>query len=282
MQILKEPDCLRESVAQARGAARTIALVPTMGNLHAGHMALVAAARERAEFVITSIFVNPLQFGPNEDLEAYPRTFDEDCELLRSGGCDAVFAPSVEAVYGNDTEQQSRIHVPGVSDNYCGASRPGHFDGVATIVCKLLNLCNPDLACFGLKDYQQFLVIQKMVRDLAMNVQIVGVEIVREENGLAMSSRNGYLSPEQRQQAAAIHQCLQTTASELRSGNRNFQAMEASARTLLEQAGLKADYYAICNASNLQAATPDDHKLAILAAAYLGRSRLIDNLRLTL
>ncbi|MCI5106246.1 MAG: pantoate--beta-alanine ligase [Pseudomonadales bacterium] len=282
MQILNEPDCLRAAVAQARAAGKTVALVPTMGNLHAGHMALVAAARKQADFVITSIFVNPLQFGPNEDLEAYPRTFDEDCKLLQSDGCDAVFAPSVEAIYGNNTEQQSRIHVPGVSDNYCGASRPGHFDGVATIVCKLLNLCSPDLAFFGLKDYQQFLVIQKMVRDLAMNVQIAGVEIVREENGLAMSSRNGYLSPEQRQQAAAIHQCLQATAAELRSGNRNFQALEASARTLLEQAGLQADYYAICNASNLQAATPGDDRLVILAAAYLGPSRLIDNLRLTL
>ncbi len=282
MQILNDPAHLLECVELAKADGKTVALVPTMGNLHAGHMALVTAAREKADFVITSIFVNPLQFGPNEDLEAYPRTFDDDCRLLESGGCDAVFAPSVEAIYGDDRKLQSRIHVPGVSENYCGASRPGHFDGVATIVCKLLNLCSPDLACFGLKDYQQFLVIEKMVKDLAINVDIIGVEIVREENGLAMSSRNGYLSPAQRQQAAAIHQCLQTTASQLRSGNKAYQALEARARESLEAAGLQPDYYAICNACDLRAATADDQNLVILAAAFLGPSRLIDNLRLTL
>lgn len=252
-----------------------------MGNLHAGHMQLIIQAKARCDFVISTIFVNPLQFGPSEDLDAYPRTLDADRRLLEEHGCDALFAPSVEEVYGSDMEQQTTIHVPVISDNYCGSSRPGHFDGVATVVCKLLNLVEPDVALFGLKDYQQFLVIKKMVADLALPVQIAGVETVREPSGLAMSSRNGYLDQNQKDSAVAIHDSLQSTAEALHSGNKDFPSLEQKAVETMRNAGLKPDYFAICHAETLQAAKADDTELVILAAAFVGPSRLIDNLRLS-
>ena len=282
MQLLTDSRELRKVIAGQRSNNHSIGLVPTMGNLHAGHLRLVAEALSRCDFVVSTIFVNPLQFGPNEDLDAYPRTLEADRELLEEQGCNILFAPSVAEIYDSDLGKQTTIHVPVLSDNYCGASRPGHFDGVATVVCKLFNLVTPDIAFFGLKDYQQFLVIRKMVADLAMPIQIEGVETVREKSGLAMSSRNGYLNTEQKHSAASLYQCLQTSAQALRSGDKNFDDLERSARNKLLEAGLEPDYYAICNAESLQPARPDDKSLVILAAAFIGPSRLIDNIRIQL
>jgi len=281
MQFIKDSQNLRTLVSGLRAENKVVGLAPTMGNLHAGHMRLITQARSRCDFVISTIFVNPLQFGPSEDLDAYPRTLDADRQLLEEHGCDALFAPSVEEIYGSDMEQQTIIHVPGVSENYCGSSRPGHFDGVATVVSKLLNLVGPDIAFFGLKDYQQFLVIQKMVIDLALPVQIAGVETVREPSGLAMSSRNGYLDQKQKESAVAIHDSLQSTAEALRSGNKDFPSLEQKAMAAIQDAGLRPDYFAICHAETLKPAQTDDAELVILAAAFIGPSRLIDNLRLS-
>ncbi len=282
MRLVTESKYLRALVAEQRSNGNTVGLVPTMGNLHAGHMQLVTEARQQCDFVISTIFVNPLQFGPTEDLDAYPRTLEADKNLLAENGCNVLFAPSVEEIYGTDPRQQTTIHVPGITEKYCGASRPGHFDGVATVVCKLFNLSNPDVAFFGLKDYQQFLVIKKLVRDLGLAVELKGVETVREASGLAMSSRNGYLSKQERKNAASIYHCLQNTASALASGNKAFSELEAQAITALREDGLEPDYYAICNAENLAAASSKDRNLVILAAARIGASRLIDNLRLTI
>lgn len=282
MKTISETAALRAEVDKQRRSGKRIGLVPTMGNLHAGHLALVSAALAASDVVVTSIFVNPLQFGPGEDLAAYPRTLQEDQKILTRAGCQLLFAPPVSEIYSGDASDQTLVHVPGVSENYCGASRPGHFDGVATVVCKLFNIVAPDKAFFGLKDYQQFLVIRKMVADLALPVAVEGVEIVREESGLAMSSRNGYLEPEQKAHAAMIYRCLQDTAQAIKNGSRDYENLQQQAIRILEESGLRADYFAICRATDLQPASVTDSDLAILAAAYAGKSRLIDNIRFSL
>lgn len=279
MQAFSESDTLRQALQEQRAAGRRIALVPTMGNLHGGHLALVEQARQAADFVVTSIFVNPLQFGPGEDLDAYPRSLESDRKLLADHGCDALFLPEVAEMYGDDLATQTRVQVPGISENYCGRSRPGHFDGVATVVSKLFNIVAPDVAFFGLKDYQQFLVIKKMVSDLKMPIHIKGVEIVRADNGLALSSRNNYLSEAEKLQATAIYRTLCATRDAILAGRSDFSELEAAASQALLEAGLRPDYFAICRAADLRPAEPADQALAILAAAWLGRSRLIDNLR---
>ncbi len=281
MQRISDRQTLRTVRQALREAGKTVALVPTMGNLHDGHLELVKQARSRADFVITTIFVNPLQFGPGEDLDAYPRTLEADCEKLAAAACDAVFHPTMQEIYGDlPLAEQTVIHVPGVSENYCGKSRPGHFDGVATVVNKLFNLTLPEIAVFGLKDYQQFLVISKMVADTCMPVSLHGVEIVRESSGLAMSSRNGYLSPEQKSQAAVLYQTLKQTQQSLVAGERDLQQLTDQAMTSISAAGLTPDYFAICAADTLKPATANDRELVILTAAYVGKSRLIDNIRL--
>lgn len=282
MKTLTETATLRAELEALRMAGKRIGLVPTMGNLHAGHLALVKAALAISDVVVATIFVNPLQFGPQEDLDAYPRTLQADQSLLTEEGCHLLFAPPVSEIYGSEAADQTLVHVPGVSENYCGQSRPGHFDGVATVVCKLFNIISPDQAFFGLKDYQQFLVIQKMVRDLAMTVDVRGVEIVREESGLAMSSRNGYLDTEQRILAASIYRRLLSTADAIQHGARDYAELQRLAIHELEQAGLQPDYFSICRAADLQPASTEDSELAILAAAYVGKSRLIDNIRFSL
>jgi len=253
-----------------------------MGNLHAGHMELVKTAKASTDCVVSTIFVNPLQFGANEDLNAYPRTLEADKNKLIALDCDFLFAPSVEDLLGAYPQQQSRIHVPGLSEGFCGSSRPGHFDGVATVVNKLINIVQPDKAFFGLKDYQQFLVIRKMVSDLALDVKIIGVETLRAESGLALSSRNNYLGAEQQQTAALIYRCLIDTAASIKAGDRDYNNLETSARDRLAGAGIKPDYFSICNAINLQAAAESESQFVILAAAYIGPSRLIDNIRFEL
>jgi pantoate--beta-alanine ligase len=273
---------LRAAVAAARAEGQRVGFVPTMGNLHSGHVALITEACQRADFVVASIFVNPLQFGPNEDLDSYPRTLAADQEKLQQAGCDLLFAPTVAQMYPGGTSVQTRVSVPELSEELCGASRPGHFEGVATVVSKLFNLVQPDLAVFGQKDYQQLAVIRAMVRDLNMPIEIVGQPTVRADDGLALSSRNGYLSPEQRQIAPAIYRSLNALARALEAGERNFQALMSEQRKQIVDSGMRLDYLEIRHADTLRAAAPDDRELVILAAAYLGSTRLIDNLRVSL
>ena len=269
---------LRAAVARARSEGKRIGLVPTMGNLHAGHVALVSKAAQRADFVVASIFVNPLQFGAGEALDNHPRTLAADQEKLLAAGCNLLFAPSVEEIYPDGMAGQTLVSVPGVSEGLCGASRPGHFDGVATVVTKLFNMVQPDLAIFGEKDFQQLAVIRKLVRDLNLPIQILGEPIVRAADGLALSSRNGYLSAEQRAVAPQLYRVLSELASALRSGRTDHAALLAEAAAQLSAAGFAPDYLEIRNPLTLRPATAADRQLVILAAARLGTTRLIDNL----
>ncbi len=269
------PEALRRALA---GGTGRVAFVPTMGNLHEGHLALVRRARALGDRVVVSIFVNPLQFDRAEDLAAYPRTPEEDAALLEAEGVDLLFLPGVEALYPEGMARHTRVEVPGVSEELCGAARPGHFTGVATIVCKLFNLVQPDVAVFGKKDYQQLLVIRKMVSDLAMPVAIEGVETVREADGLAMSSRNGYLTREERRRAPALYRTLRETAEALAAGAGDYASLEAEGRRKLEAAGMRPDYFEIRRAADLETPGPGERALVVLAAAFLGRARLIDNL----
>jgi len=269
---------LRKELKVARASGKSIGLVPTMGSLHSGHLELVKTAKAKSDHVVCSIFVNPLQFGPNEDLEAYPRSLADDQKKLIAEGCACLYAPSVTEIYGLNLSNQTLIHVPGLSDIFCGSSRPGHFSGVATIVSKLFNIVQPDSAYFGLKDYQQFLIIQKLAQDLSHDIVIVGVETQREESGLALSSRNNYLSSEQRKNASLIYQCLVETAKKVKHGGVNFSILEEAAKDRLIDAGIEPEFFSICNAENLQIATELDRQIVILVAAQVGPSRLIDNI----
>ncbi|WP_339683695.1 pantoate--beta-alanine ligase [uncultured Pseudoalteromonas sp.] len=279
MQSITEIKSLRSQIKAWRQAGLSIALVPTMGNLHLGHFSLVEKAKMIADKVVVSIFVNPMQFGANEDLDNYPRTLDEDKHGLADLETDIVFTPSVETIYPNGLAAQSFVDVPDISLGYCGGSRPGHFRGVATVVTKLFNLVQPDYACFGEKDFQQLQVIKTMARDLSIPVEVIGVSTMREVSGLAMSSRNGYLSNEQKDSATALFKVLNNCAEQLKSGNTDFATLEETAKQSLQQAGLKPDYFSIAQRDTLKAATLDDNKFVILAAAYLGSVRLIDNLQ---
>ncbi|MDH0896064.1 MULTISPECIES: pantoate--beta-alanine ligase [unclassified Pseudomonas] len=278
MNTVKTVVELRAAVARARGDGKRVAFVPTMGNLHEGHVALVEKAGQRADFVVASIFVNPLQFGPSEDLARYPRTLAADQEKLVAAGCHLLFHPEVDEMYPHGQEGQTRVSVPGVSEGLCGASRPGHFEGVATVVTKLFNMVQPDIAVFGEKDFQQLAVIRTLVRDLNMPVQIIGEPTVRAEDGLALSSRNGYLSAEQRAQAPALHRTLRQLAEAIRGGERNFAQLVESGKGSLLSAGLRPDYLEIRESVGLRPAHAEDTRLVILAAAFLGTTRLIDNL----
>ena len=282
MNTVKTVRELRAAVARARSDGKRIGFVPTMGNLHSGHAALVAKAAQRVDFVVASIFVNPLQFGAGEDLDKYPRTLAADQEKLLDAGCHLLFAPSVEEMYPDGMTGQTRVSVPQLSEGLCGASRPGHFEGVATVVSKLFNMVQPDLAVFGQKDYQQLAVIRALVHDLNMPIQIIGEPTVRADDGLALSSRNGYLSPEQRAIAPALYRSLQQIAQAIRGGERDYPKLLAEQQQQLEAAGLRRDYLEIRHAKNLRPATAEDRDLVILVAAYLGSTRLIDNLHLNL
>jgi len=260
---------------------RPIALVPTMGNLHAGHLALVREARRVAGRTLVSIFVNPMQFAPNEDFGSYPRTLERDRELLEAEDADLLFAPSVQAVYPNGPQGRTRVEVPGLSNILCGASRPGHFAGVATVVCKLFNMTQPDIAVFGEKDFQQLLVIRRMVEDLYLPVEIRGAATVREPDGLAMSSRNGYLSPQERVRAPVLYRALCRAGERLRQGLAADEVERMGAKNIAV-AGLRSDYFSVRRVSDLQPTTSSDRELVVLTAAYLGATRLIDNLRVSL
>lgn len=273
---------LRQALAKARQDGKRIALVPTMGNLHAGHISLVKTANQHSDFIVVSIFVNPMQFGPDEDLDKYPRTLPADQACLLEAGCDLLYTPSVEEIYPNGMQHQTCVHVPIVSEGLCGGSRPGHFDGVATVVNKLLNIVSPDVAVFGEKDFQQLAVIRKMVRDLNIPVEIVGAPIVRAEDGLALSSRNGYLDERQREAAPQLHRTLQWVGEQLQSGELPVEAILEEAKRQCEAAGMRLDYLEVRDPLTLGPARTDDRQLIILAAAYLGNTRLIDNLTVDL
>ncbi|MBH0040165.1 MULTISPECIES: pantoate--beta-alanine ligase [unclassified Pseudoalteromonas] len=279
MQSITEIRSLRSQIKAWRQAGLSVALVPTMGNLHRGHFSLVEKAKNLADKVVVSIFVNPMQFGANEDLDNYPRTLNEDKQGLAELGTDIVFTPSVDTIYPNGLGAQSFVDVPDISLGYCGGSRPGHFRGVATIVTKLFNLVQPDYACFGEKDFQQLQVIKTMARDLSIPVEVIGVPTMREVSGLAMSSRNGYLSDDQKATATVLFKALNTCAEQLKSGEKDFVKLEISAKQSLELAGLKPDYFEIAQRDTLKTATIEDTQFVILAAAYFGGVRLIDNIQ---
>ncbi|MGD8429077.1 MAG: pantoate--beta-alanine ligase [Ectothiorhodospiraceae bacterium] len=278
MQIVRHINEMRVHARDWHEQRRQVGFVPTMGNLHAGHLALVEEARERCDHVVVSIFVNPTQFGPSEDYGAYPRTLEEDCAKLEPYGVDVVFAPSVEEMYPDGGGLRTTVDVPGLSDILCGATRPGHFRGVATVVAKLFNIVTPDLAIFGRKDYQQFLVIRLMVRDLNLPVQVVGAPVARAPSGLALSSRNAYLTEQELATAPTLYATLQEAAASLREGRRDFAAIEARGRARLDGAGMKPDYFSVRRRADLGMPEESDSDLVVLAAAYLGRARLIDNL----
>lgn len=275
MQILRDLPGLRKEIAELRVTGR-VALVPTMGALHAGHMALIGEARRYAHHVVASIFVNPTQFGPNEDLDAYPRQEEQDAAMLEAHGCALLWAPEVATMYPQGFA--SSVHVTGVSEGLCGGARPGHFDGVATVVLKLFNQVRPDVALFGEKDYQQLAVIRRMVRDLDLPVDIIGVQTQRDADGLALSSRNAYLTHDDRISARALPRILGETAQAIREGAEVAGALEA-ARAKLSSAGFtQIDYVALCDAQTLKPLLALNHSARLLAAARIGATRLIDNI----
>ena len=280
MITLNDVAGLRSQVEQWRRGGN-VAFVPTMGNLHAGHLSLVKEARKLADRVIVSIFVNPLQFGEGEDFDSYPRTLESDSEMLSSEGTDLLFAPPVEVMYAKPQAEQTRVEVPGLSDLLCGASRPGHFVGVATVVCKLFNMVQADIALFGKKDFQQLMVIRRMVEDLAMPVKIIGVETMRESDGLAMSSRNGYLTADERATAPVLYRVMQGAAAKLQQGEDDYPELARQASEELNANGFRADYFAVRRAVDLAVPDSGERDLVILAAAYLGKARLIDNLEVS-
>lgn len=280
MQTLTSIKALQEVVKQQRLAGRKIGFVPTMGNLHDGHLSLVRKAKQLSDFVVTSIFVNPLQFGAGEDLDNYPRTLETDSKQLELQGNDIVFVPSVAEMYPRGMSSQTQVSVPQLSETLCGASRPGHFDGVTTVVTKLFNMVQPDLAVFGEKDFQQLSIIRKMADDLCMPIEIVGVPTGRAADGLALSSRNGYLTADERLIAPELNKIIQSCKDAILSGSTDFSDLEASAKQGLQAAGFKPDYFAIRDSSTLTEVTKHTQEIAILAAARLGATRLIDNTRL--
>ncbi len=279
MQTVDTRSALRDQVAQWRLSGETLAFVPTMGNLHAGHLTLLAKAREVADRVVASIFVNPLQFGPFEDYDQYPRTPDSDERMLTEMGVDLLFAPRVKEMYPLGREQGTKVEVPGISDILCGMQRPGHFVGVATVVTKLFNLVQPDYAIFGEKDFQQLVVIRRMTLDLCLPVKVLGAPTHREADGLAMSSRNQYLTPQERAVAPTLHQTISDVARDIREGRSDFADLCDWAAARLAESGFRPHYVEVRDADDLGKAHSDSEELVVLAAAQLGRARLIDNVR---
>ncbi|EOZ0313382.1 pantoate--beta-alanine ligase [Escherichia coli] len=277
MLIIETLPLLRQQIRRLRMEGKRVALVPTMGNLHDGHMKLVDEAKARADVVVVSIFVNPMQFDRPEDLARYPRTLQEDCEKLNKRKVDLVFAPSVKEIYPNGTETHTYVDVPGLSTMLEGASRPGHFRGVSTIVSKLFNLVQPDIACFGEKDFQQLALIRKMVADMGFDIEIVGVPIMRAKDGLALSSRNSYLTAEQRKIAPGLYKVLSSIADKLQAGERDLDEIIAIAGQELNEKGFRADDIQIRDADTLLEVSETSKRAVILVAAWLGDARLIDN-----
>ena len=282
MLVVHTREELAEHIAEWRHHDEHIALVPTMGNLHKGHVALVDLAREHAERVIVTIFVNPTQFGKGEDFEDYPRTLERDKRRLKKTPADLIFAPAVETMYPFGLDLATKVVVPGLTDNFCGASRPGHFDGVTTVVARLFAMVMPDVAVFGQKDYQQQLVIRHLARDLSLPISVITGETVRDDDGLALSSRNAYLSDEERATAPLLFETLSRAGADLQSGRRDFVELEKESTKRLEDAGFKVDYFAVRRAQNLETPDRDCDELVLLVAAHLGQARLIDNIVVTI
>lgn len=278
MQRVETISALRAQIKAWRDHKQTIAFVPTMGNLHQGHLSLVRKARELADRVVVSIFVNPLQFDDKADLSAYPRTVKADIQLLSSVGCDVIFTPTIDVMYPKGMAPHTNVIVPNMNDKLCGLKRPGHFDGVATVVIKLLNIVQADIALFGEKDYQQLLLIKRLVRDLNLPVDILGAPTFREDSGLAMSSRNQYLTEQQREQASDLYQTLLSVKQRIEMGEQNFPALQLEAFAKLQGLGFDAEYIDIRRADDLAQAISGDKNLRILAAVRLGKARLIDNI----
>jgi len=282
LKIIRSITELQKQILQLKNQ-QSIGFVPTMGNLHQGHIDLVDCARVKADVVIVSIFVNPMQFGAGEDLDNYPRTLDADIEKLTAAGADILFTPDAAEIYTDDLSASTQVIVPKLTSLWCGASRPGHFDGVTTIVNKLFNLVQPDIAVFGQKDFQQLAIIRKMVSDLNIPVDIVGVATRREADGLAMSSRNGYLTPVERKIAPQLRQQLLSIEKQLKTDKLPvFNEIVEKAKATLNRAGLTSDYLGICRQSDLMPAEPGDRQLVVLAAAFLGNTRIIDNITIEL
>ena len=279
METVTTISAVRARVRAWHEAGLRVGFVPTMGNLHAGHMSLLAAARHRADRVVASVFVNPLQFGPNEDFARYPRTPVEDARLLVEGRCDLLFAPSVEEIYPDGCTQATLVSVRGLSEILCGAFRPGHFDGVATVVARLFGIVGAEVAVFGEKDYQQFMIVRRMALDLALPLEVIAAPTVRAGDGLALSSRNRYLSEEERSRAPAIHQALREAVQAIDAGAGDFALLEQAGRAALEHAGMRVDYFSVRAAADLAVPGGGHQELIVLTAARLGRARLIDNMR---
>lgn len=282
MQLIQDKQELQAQLSEWRVAGEHIALVPTMGNLHVGHVSLVDLAREHAERVVVTVFVNPTQFGEHEDFEGYPRTLERDTRRLRQIGADILFAPEVDTVYPFGIEHATLVSVPYLSENFCGSIRPGHFDGVTTVVARFFSLVQPAIAVFGQKDYQQQLVIRRMTEDLSLPIKIITAPTVREDDGLAMSSRNSYLSDEQRAVAPKLFETLKAIGDQLQAGQRNYDDLEGDASVALEAAGFVPDYVAIRRAEDLSMPDRDCDEIVVLAAATLGVARLIDNIVVTI
>jgi pantoate--beta-alanine ligase len=279
MEIVTTIAAVRDRVRRWRSEGRRIAFVPTMGNLHPGHVSLIEAARKYGDRFVSSIFVNPMQFGPNEDFAHYPRTPTQDERMLAEAGCSLMFMPDVIEVYPNGSDRATRVEVPGLSRILDGEFRPGHFEGVTTVVAKLFHIVEPDVAVFGEKDFQQLTIIRRMVADLCMPVEVVAAPTMRDSDGLAMSSRNQYLTSEERQVAPRIYQTLLAAANRLRAGENDFAGIERSGVQALESAGMRPDYFAVRQAQDLSAPGADTSHLVVLTAARLGKARLIDNVQ---
>jgi pantoate--beta-alanine ligase len=282
MKTINNIQGLRAELKNARRQGKSIAFVPTMGNLHAGHIKLVHRAKAEADIVVVSIFVNPLQFGANEDLENYPRTLAADQQQLIDAGANLLFTPTVDDIYPEGMAPHAKLSVPIITDTLCGAARPGHFDGVTTVVNKLFNIVQPDVAIFGQKDFQQLAVIRKMVKDFCIPIHIIGEDTARADDMLALSSRNGYLSQQERTTAPEIYRVLSAIKQAISDGHRDFEALTQSAKQQLIAAGFVIDYVEVRDALTLMAPTEVSHQLVILAAAKLGTTRLIDNLTVDL
>ena len=280
MEIIFDLKGLRDAVSGWKNGGNSIALVPTMGNLHLGHLSLIEGAKDRADRTVVSIFVNPIQFGYGEDYELYPSTLEQDLDILSGANVDLVFAPNLSELYPAGIEADTRITVPEISDILCGEFRPGHFSGVATVVMKLFINVQPDYAFFGEKDYQQTLVIKRMVSDLLLPVEVLTLPIIREENGLAMSSRNEYLNKSQKQLSSEIYKAIEKAATMVRAGVNSFEKIEKNSSNLLEELGFKVEYFSIRRRQDLKLVTDSiDESLVILVAAWIGGTRLIDNLQ---
>jgi len=282
MEVIASKTELQQQIAEWRRHDEHVAIVPTMGNLHTGHVSLVELARQHAERVVVTVFVNPTQFGPGEDFESYPRSVERDKRRLQRVDTDVVFVPDVETLYPFGLDNATSVTVPGLTEMFCGSFRPGHFDGVTSVVARLFALVQADVAVFGQKDYQQQLVIRRMVDDLGLPVNIITAPTVREENGLAMSSRNAYLSDEERARAPKIYEVLESAGEALQNGKRNFDELEGIASDALSEAGFKVEYVAIRRALDLSIPNRDCDELVILVAAHLGKARLIDNIVVTI